>query len=694
MFMKTQLLRVSVVALAVSSLVLISGCEEKRVQSQIPLFTPAPTGTPVALATDPPPPMPVAESPAAPGAVAVSNRPAAQLPSPPPNPVVKVVQPPAPPADVQASPALAEVIKLVQAGVSDDVTLAYINSAPQPFGVNPDQMVYLNDLGVSGTIITSLIHHDALPEVAAHKMDPLPVLPAGLALTTPATNVYPATYAPDEMAAPGAGEPDLSDPAAYANAPLVPPQEPITPAYFQDALSPYGSWIEVDGYGLCWQPTVAVASPGWRPYCDRGRWLWTDCGWYWYSDYSWGWAPFHYGRWCSYPRVGWFWVPDTCWGPAWVSWRHSSSYCGWAPLPPSAVFVSGHGLYHRGHPVGLGFDFGLSASMYTFVEVGHLTDRSFRSHSLSGGRAVAVFNNTTVVNEYTVEHSGHVFNHGIGVEPVARAAGRPIPPVSVQHSGQLALAGRLNRHEQLQNNGSSLVVMKPLLNSSTHTAQPPSGLGRPGHSLNAAGPNRAAAAPSPIAPNVLLTPKAAENGIPPVRSGRISPNPTRPSAVARQPLPSAAPLPAKQEPAPGLRTPSASRPVTASRPADLGNPAVAAPPVRRPVLAQPAQPNRAVTPSPGRAVISDTYRVYAEPGVVAKPVTPRYNGSAPSYAAPAAPQPVRPQYVPPASVAPAPSYRSEPSRAPVVRSEPAHSPPATHSAPSPAPSRSGGGKKD
>jgi len=33
--------------------------------------------------------------------------------------------------------------------------------------------------------------------------------------------------------------------------------------------------------------------------------LWLDGA----SDYNWGWAPFHYGRWAYDPFYGWMWVP-------------------------------------------------------------------------------------------------------------------------------------------------------------------------------------------------------------------------------------------------------------------------------------------------------------------------------------------------------------------------------------------------
>ena len=75
----------------------------------------------------------------------------------------------------------------------------------------------------------------------------------------------------------------------------MPPADPAPSVdVFYDSLSPYGTWVYVNGYGSCWRPTVVVANPGWQPYFDGGHWVYTDSGWYWMSDYSWGWAPLHW----------------------------------------------------------------------------------------------------------------------------------------------------------------------------------------------------------------------------------------------------------------------------------------------------------------------------------------------------------------------------------------------------------------
>ena len=88
---------------------------------------------------------------------------------------------------------------------------------------------------------------------------------------------------------------------------------------FYDQLDPFGDWLEVEGYGFVFHPTVA-ANRGWHPYMD-GAWLRTDQGWAWKSNEPFGWATYHYGRWMRLNKRGWAWVPGSEWAPAWVAWR-------------------------------------------------------------------------------------------------------------------------------------------------------------------------------------------------------------------------------------------------------------------------------------------------------------------------------------------------------------------------------------
>jgi hypothetical protein len=58
-----------------------------------------------------------------------------------------------------------------------------------------------------------------------------------------------------------------------------PPQDVVT--LYQDNLSPYGSWVDVQGYGNCWAP--ANQPDGWQPY-TVGHWEYTDYGWTWVAE--------------------------------------------------------------------------------------------------------------------------------------------------------------------------------------------------------------------------------------------------------------------------------------------------------------------------------------------------------------------------------------------------------------------------
>ncbi len=69
------------------------------------------------------------------------------------------------------------------------------------------------------------------------------------------------------------------------------------------------------------------------------------------SDYSWGWAPFHYGRWAYTGGYGWGWIPGRTYSGAWVTWRTGGAgygYVGWAPLGPTWG-------WRNGAAVGFGF---------------------------------------------------------------------------------------------------------------------------------------------------------------------------------------------------------------------------------------------------------------------------------------------------------------------------------------------------
>ena len=201
-------------------------------------------------------------------------------------------------------------------------------------------------------------------------------------------------------------------------------------ASFQTELGPYGMWVDVAGLGLCWRPAVAAQNPYWRPYFDEGHWVYTADGWYWQSDYPWGDVAFHYGRW-QYTNLGWVWAPAYDWAPAWVCWRQGDGYCGWAPLPPGAVFRPGVGLYFNGR-LAVDIDFGLGVNAFTFVPYDRFWEHDLHRFVIGRDRLQFVFGRSHIANGYRFDH-GRFIVAGIGRERMAALTHREIHEEVVRH---------------------------------------------------------------------------------------------------------------------------------------------------------------------------------------------------------------------------------------------------------------------
>lgn len=368
--------------------------------------------------------------------------------------------------------ALMEVVKLAKGGVNDEVMLAYVQHSTNTFDLTPDQIIYLTDLGVAPDVLTAMqtkgIPTPPLatvppPATAAPIPQPVPLPVSNAAPTnTPAVTVLTPNYVTNNLLESVAG------PAPAPTTTVV--QQPVTISYFREALSPYGSWVDVPGYGLCWRPDYAVLGPDWRPYADGGRWVWTESGWYWVSDYAWGWAPFHYGRWCSTARFGWVWLPDTTWGPAWVCWRRTASHCGWAPLPPGAYW-GGSSWYYDHHVVGFDFAFGLGYSEFVFLPWGRFCEHRPYHFYTSRGHAERLYGISSVANVTVVGHDHSVVFQGVGRQTVTAATRTPIPQASLRETAWTAAKGSAPK-EQLSQSPTGLVIQSPRLDG-VAPAQPP-----------------------------------------------------------------------------------------------------------------------------------------------------------------------------------------------------------------------------
>jgi hypothetical protein len=76
-------------------------------------------------------------------------------------------------------------------------------------------------------------------------------------------------------------------------------------------LNYYGSFSDVGGCGMMWQPYFVSAA--WNPY-GNGAWAWyPGAGYSWVSPYPWGWTPYHSGSWSYCPARGWGWFPGNNW---------------------------------------------------------------------------------------------------------------------------------------------------------------------------------------------------------------------------------------------------------------------------------------------------------------------------------------------------------------------------------------------
>lgn len=373
------------------------------------------------------------------------------------------------PLPPNTSTSLVEVVKLIQGGMDESVILAYIDRCPTAFEPTVDEILYLNDLGVSAKLISALIRHgEIVGEGLGLAATNIVVEPMAdnqpPATANPAASQYVAQPAEGEVAAGPAVVQQTQPTIVTAPPPAMPPQASV----FYNDLASYGSWMELDGYGWCWQPTTVVVNPSWQPYADQGRWLYTDSGWYWQSDYSWGWAPFHYGRWLSHRRCGWVWVPDTVWGPSWVSWRQTPSYCGWAPLPPSCHYVPHYGFTFGGHRVDNDCDFGLSVNLFSFIHWRHFNDRNPHGYYVPRGQTAAIYSHSKVVNNYVTGSHNTVINDGVNWDRLAAYRPAKLRPISVRELSPEA--GTLLKPDRVQKKGQSLVIYRPQLQTATPPA--------------------------------------------------------------------------------------------------------------------------------------------------------------------------------------------------------------------------------
>jgi hypothetical protein len=302
------------------------------------------------------------------------------------------------------------------------------------------------------------MHHDATalfpPSRALAVAVALPLLTASLTACDPADDGPPpataanAASAPGEPLPPGPPIPPAGG-AAAESAPTTPPadstryasdeyaigadgdsyadNDPSALTDFRQPLEPYGSWSNDPTYGTVWSPAPSEVGPDFTPYVSGGHWAY-DNDYVWESDYAWGWAPFHYGRWVFIDGRGWAWIPGREYRGAWVTWEVDDGfgYLGWAPLGPSFVWFGGV-------PVGYG---GYWGPRWAYVPRGEVFAPRVRASVVVGPSAVAI---SARMHPYVVAE-GHLGpppeRFGYRAEQIPRVSGNEAR--GVEHAQQFS----------------------------------------------------------------------------------------------------------------------------------------------------------------------------------------------------------------------------------------------------------------
>lgn len=213
---------------------------------------------------------------------------------------------------------------------------------------------------------------------------------------------------------------------------------------FYEELSPYGVWINDPLYGRVWRPDVDQEE--FRPYYTSGHWEMTKYGNTWVSDYEWGWAPFHYGRWHHHIRRGWVWIPGLEWAPAWVTWRSGAGYYGWAPMGPG---------------ININVNIGRIPNFWwVFIPKRNIYYHSYSRYDWR--RNTNIYHNTVIINNIYVDNrSRNRYYCGPRADDIRRYTRQPVIVHDVRNQHPYYVNGRSNRPEVIRGSLSNPRPVRP-----------------------------------------------------------------------------------------------------------------------------------------------------------------------------------------------------------------------------------------
>jgi hypothetical protein len=191
---------------------------------------------------------------------------------------------------------------------------------------------------------------------------------------------------------------------------------------FYDELAPHGRWLLHPKHGDVWAPNVQGE---FTPYLTNGYWTVTQYGNTWVSNYDWGWATFHYGRWYFDEFEGWVWIPNTEWAPAWVVWRNGGGYYGWAAMSPGVNFNVSLTLFD-----------GIPGNYWCFVPQQYVWRPYLYRYCAPRHRNVYIVSNTTYVSHCRVNNITYNYFTGPSHTEITHVTNRPVVIHHVEHTNK------------------------------------------------------------------------------------------------------------------------------------------------------------------------------------------------------------------------------------------------------------------
>ena len=71
------------------------------------------------------------------------------------------------PSNIHPTEAMSQIVSLTESGVEESVMLAFVTNSASRFSLGSDEIIYLNDIGVSPAVITAMLEHDKAQSEAA-----------------------------------------------------------------------------------------------------------------------------------------------------------------------------------------------------------------------------------------------------------------------------------------------------------------------------------------------------------------------------------------------------------------------------------------------------------------------------------------------------------------------------------------------